>query len=136
MRVFFDANVLVSVCISPQGGAFKALEFVSSGHDFVLGVYVLEEALEKLRVKFNFEEDIIRQYEVTFTEGASHIEPIPKELVEKGLEDPDDEPVLTSAILAKADYLVTSDRHLLNVADKVHEVQIMSLFEFLRKFVD
>lgn len=136
MRVFFDANVLVSVCISPQGGAFKAFAFVSSGHDFVLGEYVLEEALEKLRVKFSFEEELIRFYEATFTAGASHIEPIPGNLIVKGLRDPKDEPVLTFAILSKSEYLVTSDRDLLHVAGDVHEVQIISLFDFLRKFVD
>lgn len=136
MRVFFDANVLVSICISPQGGAFKAFSFVSAGHDFVLGAYVLEEALDKLRNKFNFDEPLVQFYENTFREGASYIEPIPERLVDKKLRDPKDEPVLTSAIRSKSDYLVTSDRDLLDVAGDIEEVKIISLAAFLKAFVD
>jgi len=46
--------------------------------------------------------------------------------------DPDDDPIIQTALMSKADYLVTADRLILEV-EKIEDVEIISAAQFERK---
>lgn len=112
MRVFLDANVLVSAFAS-RGLCADLLEVVLLEHDLVLGHDVVREVSKALRLKLKL--PAARAAEVVeFISGeAAHIvsqsEPIDARV------DPDDALVLGEAIAAHAEVFVTGDAALLKL---------------------
>lgn len=78
---------------------------------------VLREKLGVSSETVNDIEQLLRRY---------HVEPMPETDPPVAVRDPDDELVLASAIAADADVLITGDKDLLDVADQVEALRIMS----------
>lgn len=55
-----------------------------------------------------------------------HVEPIPDTSSEEFVRDQDDRWVLESALRANADLLVTGDKDLLEISDKINQLKIIS----------
>ena len=112
MRVFLDANVLVSPFAS-RGLCADLLEVVLLEHDLVLGRDVLREVSRALREKL----------ELPAARAAEIVEFISGEAVQVVVEsepsdarvDADDALVLGEAIAARADIFVTGDAALLKL---------------------
>ncbi len=111
MRIVLDTNVLVSGLLSPFGPPADVVRLVAAGA-LRLGVdgRILEEyRLVLARPRFGFDEarvgELLAQVDAEGLRGAAR----PLRL---RLPDPDDEPVLESALAVAADALVTGNvRH-------------------------
>lgn len=131
MRVFLDANVLISA-FSPKTVANELLELVTTRHSLVLGRFVLDETWRILVVKFGANPSLVEIFIDGLLSYAVHVEPIPPTTISRGLRDVNDEAVLTSAILGRADVLVTRDKDLLDEAARfAGEIAILSPRAFL-----
>jgi uncharacterized protein len=110
VRVFLDTNVLVSAFAS-RGICADLLRHILVEHDLVTGEVVLTELKRTLlkRIKVPPKvvgeiEDLLRDHDVV---------PKPRQHLELGLRDVDDEWVVASAVAGKSDALVTGDRDIL-----------------------
>lgn len=110
MKVFPDTNVLVSA-FTTRGLCADVFRSILAEHDLVLGRPVLDELERVLSQRFRMPApevdavlDFLKDYPIAEAEGEP---PNPD------IRDPDDRPVLASAIVAGADILVTGDRDLL-----------------------
>ena len=116
MRIVLDTNVLVRANVQAQGPARRLLLKIahSDQHSLILSPFLLREterclSYPRLRSLWELTEHDIREH-VEFLERIS-------ELVHPGaerplaLKDPNDDPVLYTAVAAKADVLCTWDRH-------------------------
>lgn len=123
MRVFLDTNVLVSG-FATRGLSADVIRLLLTEHDLLTSEIVLSETRrvlhEKLGVpaeRVNEIEGLLRRY---------HVEPTPKVNSPVEVRDPDDELVLASAIAAEAEILITGDKDLLDVANQVEALRIMT----------
>lgn len=122
MRVFLDTNVLVSA-FATRGLSADVFRLVLAEHELIVGQIVLDELRRVLRKKIGLPESAVRQALTTVEEHRV----VPTAETDPGVEvaDPPDARVLATALAAKADVLVTGDRDLLSVNDRVEELRIL-----------
>ena len=116
MKVFLDTNVLVSA-FATRGLCADVLRLVLSSHELVVGEVVLEELETVLREKLTLPDSALDDL-LGFLREHRVIER-PEEIIVEVDSDPADAWILASALAAKADYLVTGDRDLLELSSKV-----------------
>lgn len=120
MRVVLDANVLVSAVISTAGPPREIVgAWVDGSFELLASPALLEELRDVLdRPSFRrwVSAATAAEFIVGIGEDAVLVDDPP---AQQGLTaDPDDDYLITLARAAGADYLVSGDRHLLDVADR------------------
>lgn len=122
MRVFLDTNVLVSA-FATRGLSADVFRLVLAEHELIVGQIVLDELRRVLRKKIGLPESAVRQALTTVEEHRV----VPTAETDPGVEvaDPPDARLLATALAARADVLVTGDRDLLSVNDRVEELRIL-----------
>ncbi|HET6568608.1 MAG TPA: putative toxin-antitoxin system toxin component, PIN family [Rhodothermales bacterium] len=123
MRVFLDTNVLVSA-FATRGLSADVVHLILTEHDLLTGEVVLTELRRILRDKLGLSERRIDEIEALLR--RCHVEPVPAERPDIDIRDEDDVWVLASAIIARADVLVTGDRDLLDVSDEIQTPRILN----------
>jgi uncharacterized protein len=127
MKVFADTNFLVSA-FATRGLSADVFQLVLAEHQLMTGEFVLNELARVLTGKLNVPERIVRDIEDLLR--RHHIEPIPDQPSEVQVRDEDDRWVLESALRAKADVLITGDKDLLNISQKVPQLKIVTPRQF------
>ncbi len=125
MRVFLDTNVLASA-LTTRGLCSDLFEVVLQSHEMLTSEDVLRELKRILPGKLGQSEDV--------TEGfvnllRTHAVLITGEHPSPSLPDPDDEPIVASAIAGKANAFVTGDKALLELRS-VEDLPIVSPRDF------
>jgi uncharacterized protein len=113
VRIFLDTNVLVSA-VATRGLCADVLQAVLARHELILGEAVLEELQRVLREKFKLPPEITQEVVALLRREATVIGEAPPLGV--AVRDPNDLPVLEQAVAGEADYLVTGDFDLLEIA--------------------
>ncbi len=136
IRAVLDANVLVSALIRPQGPPGRiVLRLLKDG---AFELVVSPSTLDELRRSLGYPR--VRRYlRSTQQEIDTWIESLAvvADVVEGSLrlqvvtEDPDDDIYIAAAIEGMAHYIVSGDRHLLDVGE-VEGIQIVTPREFVR----
>jgi len=131
VKVVFDTNVFISAVIVPGGQAERALLLAWARH-FILftSVPILTETAQKLRSKFGQTDKDIRQALKFISRTAEILKPTVRLRV---LKDIPDNRILECAFQARADLIVTGDRHLLKLRE-FEGISIIRLTDFLRMF--
>ena len=124
MRIFPDSNVLIAAAVWPQSicGKFMVVLIEEQKHDLIIGEYVFQEVREKLRATFGIPQESIDRFEQWLRDGAT-AQPTPLALAPYRVTDLDDRVVLTAALNAKADILISNDTDLLVMAEMLHQVE-------------
>lgn len=130
MRVVLDTHVLVSG-FSTRGLSADVVRLLMAEHELLTGEVVLEEARRVLTEKFGVPEE--KAGEIDRLLRRHHVEPVPDAGPPVEVRDPNDEVVLASAIAAEAEILITGDSDLLDVADQVKSLRIMTPRTFWEK---
>jgi|SRR5271157_295057 len=110
LKIFPDTNVLVSATFW-QGSSYKLL--FSSGINGFTSNAILKEYRTVLKRDFDLSEN---EVDLRLKELLELLVVIsPRERLEVIKEDPEDDNVLEGAVEAKADFIVSYDRHLLKL---------------------
>jgi putative PIN family toxin of toxin-antitoxin system len=130
MRVVPDTNVLISALMfAGLPGVFLQLG-LERRFTLITSNALLSEFEEKLVAKFRVTEQDARAVRLKIAAVAEVIQP--EFTLHAVQDDPDDNRVIECAVAGKADYIVSGDRHLLQLAQ--HEgVEIMNVRQFLAK---
>ena len=125
MRVFLDTNVLASA-LTTRGLCSDLFEVVLQSHEMLTSDHVLRELNRILPGKLGQSEDV--------TNGFINLLRLHALMVAPGhpppaLPDPDDEPIVASAIAGKANVFVTGDKALLELQN-VENLPIISPRDF------
>jgi putative PIN family toxin of toxin-antitoxin system len=128
MRAVFDTNVLISGVLW-RGPPYDCL-LAAEGRLFELFVSeaILDEFAEKLILKFGLTKELAAQT-VQYVRQLSE----PVALVGQSgwvKSDPDDDKIVETAIAADASYIVSGDRHLLDL-EALEGITILSARDFL-----
>lgn len=113
MRIFLDTNVLVSA-VATRGLCADVLQAVLARHELILGETVLEELQRVLPEKLKVPREITQEVVALLRREATVIGEAPSLGV--AVRDPNDLPVLEQAVAGEADFLVTGDLDLLEIA--------------------
>ena len=130
-RVVFDTNVLISGLIW-KGKPYQCLLLARS--QVVQSVYcspILGELSEKPRTKFKYSENHIHAVVAEIRRYAERIEIAGNLKVIQA--DPDDDKFIECAVLGKAEFIISSDHHLLDLGE-YQNIKILSPAEFLARF--
>ena len=110
MKLVLDANVVVAA-FAARGLCESILELCLDSHDIILSQHLLEEIHKNLLKKVKLPKRGADQIIALLRENSSVVKPTP--LPSDSCRDPDDVPVLGTAVAAQADAIVTGDNDLL-----------------------
>ena len=146
MRIVLDTNILVRANprVSPQGLARDLLLTTASGpHTLILSPAILAEVKRVLtyphvQARWPLTQEAIEQYLVYLEAAGTLVEP--SVVSAPVVSDPDDDPILQTAIVGRADVLCTRDeafRHkIVERVCKAHGIRILddiALMQELRR---
>ncbi len=131
MRAVLDTNVLISAVIS-TGTPHDVLAAGFEGeYQIVVSVATLtefRETLLKYPDRFHMDEEDVQTEVETVRYFAEFVDP--EEDIEAVEDDPDDDKFLEAALAGNVDYLVSGDKHLLDL-DSFRGIEIITPREFL-----
>lgn len=128
MRVSLDANVLISA-YTTRGLSSDVYRHVLAEHDVVLSELVLAE----------FERVLIAKFGIPVRHGRAFVDELRiHEIQETGtldesleiIRDPDDQLVVAAAIEGNCELLVTGDRDILDVRDRLARIRAVTPREY------
>jgi putative PIN family toxin of toxin-antitoxin system len=134
-RAVLDTSVLVSAFLTPRGSVVWLLrERIRSQYQLCLSEYILTEIAEMLLSKtqlrsYAYADKDVRDFIHWLLTHAEIIAGLPD--LRAVSKDPKDDPIIATAIAAKADYLVTGDRAHLLPMGHYEGIQIVSPREFI-----
>jgi uncharacterized protein len=131
VKIVLDTNVIIAA-FAARGLCAEVFELCVLEHNVYLSEFILNECVEKFQDKIKLPSKKAKEVISYLRTVSEIIEPIP--IAEEVFEDPDDLPVLGTAVSAKADVLVTGDKVLLSL-QKIQKTKIVSprgLWELLR----
>jgi len=112
LKVVFDTSILISAFITPFGRAEEAfLLAIRKEIELYTSFEILTETANKLRTKFDYPDADIVAVLTVCKENATIVRPKKK-------------------LSAKADYIVTGDKHLLKL-NEYEQIKILRLKDFL-----
>lgn len=112
-RAVFDTNVLLSALFSLTGPPFRCLALARTGAvESVTCQPILDEYVEKLVDKFGFAPKRAQQA-AQEVRDISELVTVPGQLVVAA--DPDADVIVECALAGHAEYVVTGDRHLIDI---------------------
>ena len=132
LRITADTNVLVSGLTFPDGNPHKILNLARAGEiELAVSDVILDELADMLARTFDWpESDVIeaRRQIGLFTRHVT-----PTETVTAVVSDPDDNSILECSLAAGSQYIVSGDRHLLQMGG-FRGVRILKAADFLEIF--
>ncbi len=129
-RVVLDTNVLVSAFIHHRGNEWKILDLVRAGViQLVMSKEILDEFQKVIaRGKFGFGSALIIEITALVIEIAEII--VPQSRLDIVPDDPSDNKFIECAIDGNVGYVISGDRHLLNIGT-YRGVKILKAKDFL-----
>jgi putative PIN family toxin of toxin-antitoxin system len=128
-KVVIDTNVLVSAFLN-KGTSRKLLVKMLETQEVFLSAPMLAELTDVLsRAKFGVKAEAVNLF-ISILIHRTTVIPVTSNL-KLVLADPDDDMILNTAISGKADYIVSGDKHLLEIGH-YKEIQIISVNEFAK----
>ncbi|MCF7817206.1 MAG: putative toxin-antitoxin system toxin component, PIN family [Kiritimatiellales bacterium] len=131
MKIVCDTNVLVSATLS-DGTPRKLLRLIACGEvENAVSLEILAEAKNVwVRPKFGLSPEQVTQAIDVFSEISLLVAPVqPVDVIK---DDPSDNRILEAADAAKADCIVSGDKHLLNL-QSWNGIEILSPASFLER---
>ena len=134
-KAVLDTNILVSGILYEAGPQAKLLRLAKLGKfEVFLSVDIVSELRDVLlRPKFNLTEKEVDSAIKELLKFCKIIVPSEKLNVVKA--DPDDNAIIEAAMAGKVHFIVSGDRHLLDIK-KFRNVKIVNTFEFFKELAE
>ena len=131
MNIVFDSNIYIAA-FATHGVCHLMLESCITEHGVFISDFIFGEVKEKLIKKIKLPPETVD--EIISYLGEQAIVTNPKNLVSDICRDPDDDNIISLGIAAKAEYIVTGDRDLLDIGQyaSLHMVSPKEFSEVLK----
>ncbi|MBC8387233.1 MAG: putative toxin-antitoxin system toxin component, PIN family [Actinobacteria bacterium] len=128
MKIVLDTNIYISAAVFGR----LCEEVIQFCRFDKISVYISEDIIDeienKLIVKFSWKENQIRVFLENILEFCKIVEVEERIVFIK--EDPDDDKILECAVSAKCEYIVSGDKHLINLKS-YKNIKILKPADFL-----
>lgn len=133
MKVVIDTNVLISSFFSSGSPSHKIISYWKKGRITLCATYnILEEYIGVL-ARFEIKENQLREFFGLINRKENILFVVPDITVKIIKADPTDNMFLECALAAKAEFIISGDKHLLDLK-KYKKIKIVSPSEFLTLF--
>jgi putative PIN family toxin of toxin-antitoxin system len=135
IKAVLDSSVLFSAFLKPGSVPATLLTHAREGaFSLYLSSYILEETAaallrEKNRLRYSISPDQVARYYQDLMAVAQMVSELPS--LEAVPHDPKDNPIVATAVAAKANFLITGDRQHLLPLDPYQGIRILSPRHFL-----
>ena len=132
MRVMLDTNVFISMIFFPSDQTRELARRLTDEHQIIVCDYVIEELRLVTERKFPAKKIFLERF---FTELPFELVYTPKTLDMDELliiRDPEDSPILATAILENVDVLITGDKDFLVLDMEMPD--IVNMTEFIERY--
>ncbi len=133
MKIFFDTNVYVAEALLGEAAAEMLAATEQASWRIYASTYILEEVERVMTEKLGFSKRLAVLSRRRIIHRATLVEPGPSR--HAVAEDAADTPILRAALAAGVDYLVTNDRHLLDL-DPYEGLRIVSMTQYRKLLVN
>jgi putative PIN family toxin of toxin-antitoxin system len=131
--IVLDTNVLFAALISQRGLCARLFETCLIRHRIVVSQHVLDELRRHLSAKAKFTDEQVEAAIAAIAGAGETVEPA--DVTSDICRDPNDLPVIGTAIAGNAEILVTGDQDLLSIGEHAG-IRMLSPRAFYDKFVD
>ncbi|HUD07432.1 MAG TPA: putative toxin-antitoxin system toxin component, PIN family [Candidatus Saccharimonadales bacterium] len=138
LRVVLDTNVYIAAALNPKSALYQLVEDSAAHYlaEYYTSPEILAELQEKLEGKFNFKRSDVVRWITQLEQVVTVIRPQKK--IDVVGDDPDDNKILECAVEAKADLIVSADRHLYKLKEYkgikiIHPTSLKYIFPQLKK---
>jgi len=129
IRIAIDTNIMVGAMMKPTGASRKILDMWVEGRlSLLVTRQIRREYLNILSQRW-VKSDWVAEFNGRIDDHAEMV--VPEERIRIINEDPSDNMFLECAVAGKADYIITSDRHLLDLK-RFGETEIVTPSRFLK----
>jgi uncharacterized protein len=134
IRAVLDANVLISAVLSAKGSPAAILAYWQKGGlEVVVSEAILREVervihYPRIQMRYHLSEEKIKRFLGLLRRYATLSEP--QEQIDAVQADPSDNRYLEAALAGEASYVVSGDRHLLDLK-RYRDIQILAPNEFM-----
>jgi len=127
IMLVIDTNVLISAIIF-KGTPEKILKSIilENKFDGAISPEMLAELAKKLKFKFGFPDELIKEWELIFKNTFKNMLPFYNTNI---CRDPDDNKILDLAVFSGAKYIITGDKDLLSIG-KYKDIKIITPADF------
>jgi putative PIN family toxin of toxin-antitoxin system len=129
-RIVIDTNIMVGAMMKPSGASRKILDMWVDGRLVLLVTNQIRREYLSILSQRWVKSDWVAEFNGRIDESAQMV--VPNERVSVIKEDPSDNMFLECAAAGKADYIITSDRHLLDLK-RFGETEIVTPTKFLQR---
>ena len=131
MKIMIDTNIVISAVLFPNGKAAQAFyKALLPPYEPLLCDYVIDELHRKFKEKFPERQMELEAFLLHAFLSIRTVQTPEEEMVlEKGIRDPKDRPILRAALNAHADLFLTGDKDFLESA--VTDPRVVSVTSFL-----
>jgi putative PIN family toxin of toxin-antitoxin system len=128
LKILADTNILISALLYPKSKPAAVLFHASEHHELILTDYNIAELHRVTSKKFpDKQADIdVLLAKLTFELIAAPLSP------QKLIADPKDAPILNAAIIAGVDYIISGDKHFLEL--QIEQPNVLKVSEYLEMF--
>ncbi|MEX2091069.1 MAG: putative toxin-antitoxin system toxin component, PIN family [Pirellulales bacterium] len=128
MRIVLDTNILARATPGKSGPAAAVREAIRPPHLLVLSSHLLTELAEVLRYERVRRLHGLTEGEIEFFVDALRLDALIVEVELPAItaivpNDPDDDPIVATAVVGRAEYLCSLDRHLFRPEVQAHCAQ-------------
>ncbi len=129
MKVVLDTNVIIAA-FATRGLCVELFEVCLTRCEIILSEYILSEVAQKLITKIHLPQPIVQEILQFLRE---HTQIVESEMIEMPvLKDQKDLPIIGTAVIGNAQFLITGDKELLSLG-KFKSVEILSPREFWKR---
>ena len=129
VRVTVDTHILVSGLTFPEGNPRKLLELARAGEiDLAFSDVILDQLADVLVRKFEWPNPDVPEVRRQFGLFARRV--VPTQVIHAVADDPDDNAILECTVAAGSEYIVSGDRHLLQLG-AFRSIRVLKVADFL-----
>ena len=127
ITLVLDTNILISAIVF-KGIPERILKLciLENKFDGVISPEILAELVKKLKFKFGFSDELIKEWELIFKNTFKNMLPFYNTKV---CRDPDDNKIIDLAVFSGAEYIITGDKDLLSLG-KYKDIKIITPTDF------
>jgi putative PIN family toxin of toxin-antitoxin system len=129
VRVTADTHILVAGLTFPESDPHTLLELARAGAiDLAFSDVILDQLADVLVRKFEWPDPDVQEARRQFGLFARRV--VPTEVVHAVADDPDDNAILECTVAAGSEYIVSGDRHLLQLG-AFRSIRVLKVADFL-----